>query len=85
LRHTAWTSQSDCLVIATTSPGSPALWPSERAARVGLQRINSRFAAYRDALGLPSGLDFHSLRRSYVTHLVEDGWGARFVQEQAGR
>jgi site-specific recombinase XerC len=22
--------------------------------------------------------------RSYVTHLVEDGWDARFVQEQAG-
>jgi site-specific recombinase XerD len=64
--------------------GSPALWPSERAARVGLQRVNSRFAAYRDALGLPGGLDFHSLRRSYVTHLVEDGWDARFVQEQAG-
>lgn len=65
-------------------PGSVALWPSERAARVGLQPINSRFAAYRDALGLPAGLDFHSLRRSYVTHLVEDGWDARFVQEQAG-
>jgi integrase/recombinase XerC len=66
------------------SPGSPALWPSERAARVGLQRLNSRFAAYRDALGLAGGLDFHSLRRSYVTHLIEEGWDARFVQEQAG-
>jgi integrase/recombinase XerC len=65
-------------------PGSVALWPSERAARIGLQQLNSRFAAYRDALGLPGGLDFHSLRRSYVTHLVEDGWDARFVQEQAG-
>jgi integrase/recombinase XerC len=65
-------------------PGSVALWPSERAARIGLQQLNSRFAAYRDALGLSGGLDFHSLRRSYVTHLVEDGWDARFVQEQAG-
>src|SRR5215218_5329833 len=64
--------------------GSVALWPSERAERIGLQRANSRFAAYRDARGLPGGLDFHSLRRSYVTHLVEDGWDARFVQEQAG-
>ena len=61
-------------------PGSVALWPSERAARVGLQQLNGRFAAYRDALGLPAGLDFHSLRRSYVTHLIEDGWDARFVQ-----
>jgi len=29
-------------------------------------------------------LDVHSLRRSYVTHLIEDGYDARFVQEQAG-
>jgi integrase/recombinase XerC len=65
-------------------PGSPALWPSERGERVGLQRLNSRFVAYRDALGLDGGLEFHSLRRSYVTHLIEDGWDARFVQEQAG-
>ena len=26
----------------------------------------------------------HSLRRSYVTHLIEDGWDPRFVQEQVG-
>ncbi|MFE7779048.1 tyrosine-type recombinase/integrase [Streptomyces sp. NPDC057445] len=31
-----------------------------------------------------SVLDFHSLRRSYVTHLIEDGWDALFVQQQAG-
>ncbi len=48
--------------------------------RVGCQRLNSRFAAYRQALGLESGLDFHSLRRSYVTHLIEDGHDPRFVQ-----
>ncbi len=36
------------------------------------------------ALGLAAGLDFHSLRRSYVTHLIEDGWDALFVQEQVG-
>ncbi|MEV7190009.1 tyrosine-type recombinase/integrase [Kitasatospora sp. NPDC093102] len=23
-------------------------------------------------------------RRTYVTHLIEDGWDARFVQEQVG-
>ncbi|WTX00985.1 site-specific integrase (plasmid) [Streptomycetaceae bacterium NBC_01309] len=64
--------------------GNPAAWPSERGARVGCQRLNSRFAAYRDALGLDPGLDLHSLRRSYVTHLIEDGWDPRFVQEQVG-
>jgi len=62
----------------------PALWPTERADRLTLSPINHRFAAYRDALGLPAGLDFHSLRRSYVTHLIEDGWDALFVQNQVG-
>jgi integrase/recombinase XerC len=42
---------------------NPAAWPSERGLRVGCQRLNSRFAAYREALGLDRGLDFHSLRR----------------------
>jgi integrase/recombinase XerC len=46
--------------------------------------MNTRFAAYRDVLGLDTGLDFHSFRRSYVTHLIEDGWDPRFVQEQVG-
>lgn len=63
---------------------NPAMWPSERGQRIGLQAIDARFAAYRDALGLASGLDFHSLRRSYVTHLIEAGWDALFVQQQAG-
>ncbi|MFD6064846.1 tyrosine-type recombinase/integrase [Rhodococcus wratislaviensis] len=65
-------------------PGTSALWPSERGARIGLQRINSRFAAYRDALGLDRGLDFHGLRRSYVTHLIEAGRDPLFVQFQCG-
>jgi hypothetical protein len=39
--------------------GTSALWPSERGPRIGLQRINSRFAAYREVLGLDAGLDFH--------------------------
>ena len=60
--------------------GNPAAWPSERGPRVGCQRLDSRFIAYRQALGLDDGLDLHSLRRSYVTHLIEDGWDPRFVQ-----
>lgn len=64
--------------------GDAALWPSERAPRVGNKQLNRQLAAYRDELGLDPALDFHSLRRSYVTHLIEDGWDARFVQEQAG-
>jgi site-specific recombinase XerD len=64
--------------------GNPALWPSVRAPRVDLAQINARLSAYRDALGLDAGLDFHSLRRSYVTHLIEAGWDPLFVQQQVG-
>ncbi|MEV5239721.1 hypothetical protein AB0K89_11500 [Streptomyces cinnamoneus] len=53
--------------------GNPAAWPSERGVRIGCQRINSRSVTYRKALGLDDGLDYHSFRRSYVTHLIEDG------------
>jgi integrase/recombinase XerC len=58
---------------------SPALWPSERAPRIGSGTLLRRFAEYRDALGLDDGLDFHSLRRSYVTHLIEAAWDPLFV------
>jgi integrase/recombinase XerC len=42
--------------------GSRALWPSERGGRIGLEALDRRFAAYRVALGLDDGIDFHSLR-----------------------
>jgi site-specific recombinase XerD len=61
-----------------------ALWPSERGPRLGVQRLDSRFAAYRDAVGLDPALEFHSLRRSYITHLIEDGHDPLFVQQQVG-
>jgi integrase/recombinase XerC len=63
---------------------SPALWPSERGQRISVSALNNRLSQYRDALGLQGGLDFHSLRRSYVTHLIEDGWDPLFVQQQVG-
>lgn len=69
---------------AFARPGCQALWPSERADRVALSALNARFALYRDQLGLAAGLDFHSLRRSYVTHLIEAGRDPFFVQLQCG-
>jgi integrase/recombinase XerC len=63
---------------------SAALWPSERGPRIGSGALHKRLAGYRDALGLDECLDFRSLRRSYVTHLIEGGWDPLFVQQQAG-
>lgn len=61
-----------------------ALWLTERGGRISLRHLNDRFAAYRDALGLPGELTPHCLRHSYVSHLVEDGVDPLFVQQQVG-
>jgi site-specific recombinase XerD len=60
------------------------LWPTERGGRVAMSKVDEQFASVRDALGLPPEIRPHSLRHSYVTHLIEDGWDPRFVQEQVG-
>lgn len=65
-------------------PGSTSLWPSERGGIVGADTVSRAFAEVRREAGLDEGLDFHSLRRSYVTHLVEDGYDAFFIQQQVG-
>ena len=65
-------------------PAARTLWPTERGGQVSDTRINQHFSTVHRELGLPPELTFHSLRRSYVTHLIEDGFDARFVQEQVG-
>ncbi|MGC0367109.1 integrase/recombinase XerC [Rhodococcus sp. 27YEA15] len=66
-------------------PGeSPALWPTERGTRVGGKYFNLRFAELRDEAGLDENLTPHSLRHSYVTHLVEFGYSEQFIQIQVG-
>ena len=60
------------------------LFPSERGTLVAEAALSARFRRYREDLHLSPGLDFHSLRRSYVTHLIEDGFDALFVQRQVG-
>ncbi|MFZ0714005.1 tyrosine-type recombinase/integrase [Mycobacterium sp.] len=62
----------------------PALWVTERGARIKPAEINARFVAYRDALGLSKELSPHSIRHSYVTHLTEDGVDRLFLQHQVG-
>ncbi|MBP2266200.1 integrase [Pseudarthrobacter sp. PvP004] len=61
------------------------LFPSERGGLIVESTLLRRLRRYLDELGIASdGLDLHSLRRSYATHLAEDGWHSRFVQDQMG-
>ena len=66
------------------APEGSGLWPSERGPLVSEDRINAAFTRSAKAAGLPAGLTLHCLRHSYVTHLIEDGYDALFVQQQAG-
>jgi integrase/recombinase XerD len=63
--------------------GGLDLFPSERGGIVSGSPM-AKFRRHRDELGLSHGLDFHSLRRSYATHLIEAGVDALFVQKQLG-
>ena len=62
----------------------PAVWITERRGRLDWRGINVAFTQARDAAGLDPSLDLHSLRHSYVTHLIEFDYPERFVQEQVG-
>jgi site-specific recombinase XerD len=59
------------------------LFPSERGGIVSRAPMQ-RLARYVAELGMGEGLDFHSLRRSYATHLIEAGMDPLFVQQQLG-
>jgi site-specific recombinase XerD len=82
-----WAAEAAERYVAEVRPlygdGSP-LWPTERGGRLSAGRLADRFAAYREALGLPGELGLHCLRHSYVTHLIEDGFDPYFVQQQVG-
>ncbi len=71
-------------VWPTMESAGAGLWPSERGPLVSEDRINDAFTRSARSAGLPPGLTLHCLRHSYVTHLIEDGFDALFVQQQAG-
>ena len=62
----------------------PAVWLTERGGRISPRQIDDRFAQFRTLAGLPGDLSVHSLRHSYVSHLIEDGTDPLFVQQQVG-
>jgi site-specific recombinase XerD len=66
-------------------PGQhPGMWVTERAGRLSLRAIDDAFETARRSAELPSELDLHCLRHSYITHLVEFDYPERFVQDQVG-
>jgi integrase/recombinase XerC len=83
-----WSAHTLAEWVEEIRPGygtaSTSLWPTERGAAISTDHLNTRFAAYRDACGLPALLGPHCLRHSYISHLLEDGYDHLFVQMQAG-
>ena len=67
------------------NPFPSDLFPTSEGLLVPKSNLRRRLRAYVDELGFPAGLDLHSLRRSYVTHLFEyHGFDHLFVQRQVG-
>lgn len=60
------------------------LFTTERGTLVSESALNTRFRQYRGDLGLGPEVVMHSLRHSYITHLIEAGLPAYFVQQQVG-
>jgi integrase/recombinase XerD len=74
----------DWLANGRGTPESLDVFPSERGGLVGESTLIRRLRRYCTDLGFPEGLDLHSLRRSYATILLEDGWDPTFVRDQMG-
>lgn len=61
------------------------LFPTSKGNVVGESHLLGRLRAFIDELGFPPGLDIHSFRRSYATHLITgEGFDVAFVQMQLG-
>jgi integrase/recombinase XerD len=74
----------DWLANGRGDPGTLDLFTSERGGLATEATLLRRLRRYCAELELPEGLDLHSIRRSYATHLLEDGYDPMFVQHQMG-
>lgn len=72
-------------VLLPNGGATPELWVTERGHRLSTSKADEMFRLVLGHAGLPpDGLDLHSLRHSYVTHLLEFGYPELFVQKQVG-
>jgi site-specific recombinase XerD len=68
-----------------TADRSLSLWPGERSGCVTLRTLDRSFQVFLALAGLPpAGLSMHSLRHAHVTHQIEAGYDAAFIQAQVG-
>ena len=67
-----------------TADRSASLWPSERSGSTVYRNFDRSFQQVRKIAGLPEELTLHTLRHSYVTHLIEAGYDPLFIQQQVG-
>jgi integrase/recombinase XerC len=81
LQHAAYLSE---VRPAFGSQEHPAVFVTERGTRISVAYVNERFAEIRNEAGLDPMLTPRCLRHSYVTHLAELGWAAKFIQDQVG-
>lgn len=66
--------------------GGSSLRLTERGSRVSVGGLSpAHFIDYREEMGSPEHLHLHCLRRSYVTHLIEDGFDPFFLRAATGR
>ena len=67
-----------------TADRSASMWPSERSGSTVYRNFDRSFQRIRKTAGLPDELSLHTLRHSYVTHLIEAGYDPLFIQQQVG-
>ena len=79
-----WVDEARPLMPSAGRVGGAVAVRARPADRLGDAASTRGSAEYRDDARPGCGPGLHSLRRSYVTHLIEAGWDPLFVQQQAG-
>lgn len=84
-----WAAEAvnDWVVKGLPRFGTPVsdLFPTSTGGLMPEKNLRARMTGLLDDLGFPPGLDIHSLRRSYATHMqTEYGYDTKFISMQLG-